>query len=214
MVENKKILTAKQAILQIGNQITHGGFNLDDGRAEYYEKAYNIFVGNEERCEALGVNARKGILIVGKKGVGKSILMRVMHRLFKDTPRRFLYTNSLEIKDMMEEFTVSEIKKHLGKDLMSDLYIDDIGLGQIDVQRYGNITNIVAELLWERDELFVSEGFKTHLSSNIPPYTPKNLEGLEKKNYKSIENLLGDRVIDRIKQMTNLFVWEGDSLRK
>lgn len=137
-------------------------------------------------------------------------MMRTFQVLFRETARRFRWVNCLDFKDMLEDdLKPSEIKFMYGKAFKCDLYIDDLGLGQTDFRKYGNVTNIIAEILFERDELFVAEGWRTHLSSNIPTTVHPSLP----PEVKSLERLYGDRVLDRIKQLDNLIQWTGKSLR-
>jgi DNA replication protein DnaC len=198
------------AVLYTGRRFD-AEFNLhDDQRSMIYRRVFNCLSGSD-KCEELKIRPDKGILLIGDKGVGKTLMMRVMQILFKDTPRRFRWVSSLEIYDMLREGTDEiVIKEMYGKSLKSDLYIDDIGMMPGDYHKFKNTTNIIAEILFERDELFVLEGFRTHMSSNIRTTVPKETA----PEVKSLERLYGDRILDRVKQMTNLITWQGASLRK
>lgn len=207
MVEHK-IIRGSEAIIDVGRKI-FPGFNLDeDERRRHYQEMFYLLTGNDQ-VEQFGLKKGKGALLLGSLGVGKTIMMRVMQVIFKDSERKFKWVNCLSFKDMLEEgMTTVDIKNLYGKNLKQDLYIDDLGLGQVDYKSYGNVTNIIAEILFERDELFVMENFLTHLSSNVPTTVPA--DALDKK---SIEKMYGDRILDRIKQMCNLIEWKGKSLR-
>lgn len=207
MVE-QKIIRGSDAIIDVGLKLFKG-FNLDDpDRRRHYQEMFYLLTGNDQVKE-FGLKKDKGALLLGHLGVGKTMMMRVMQILFKDTPRRFKWVSCLTFKDLLEEgMSAVEIKSLYGKGLKQDLYIDDLGLGQVDYKSFGNVTNIIAEILFERDELFVLENILTHLSSNIPTTVP-----LEQHDKKSLEKLYGDRILDRIKQMCNLIEWKGKSLR-
>lgn len=209
-MEAQKILTGKDAVMFIGKSMFGEKFNLDDGRQEKYERAYFVFACPDLKAEYLRMKANKGLFLTGDIGVGKTTMMNVMQRLFKDTDRRFKSVNCLQIKDMLEECTVAQIKNWYGKDLKCDLYLDDIGLGQVNYNQYGNSVNIISELIYERYELFVSDGFKTHMSTNIPTTVPKDAPASQN----SIARMYGDRILDRIAQMTNLIEWTGKTLRR
>lgn len=207
-MEAEKI-TGSEIIMQIGKKI-YPGFNLDDPyRRSIYEQMFYILSGND-KVQSFGHKKDRGALLLGDIGVGKTIMMKTMQTAFKDTPRRFMWVNCLAFKDMLDEgMKPVEIKFLYGKSLKCDLYIDDLGLGQVEYRDYGNVTNVVGEILFERDELFISDGYLTHMSSNIPTTVPAE-SGPAKK---SLERLYGDRVLDRMKQMNNLIVWKGKSLR-
>jgi DNA replication protein DnaC len=201
------------AIMHLG-RLLHEDFNLDDKlRREIYEQAYYIFSGNPLAESKFDQKTHKGLLLIGDIGVGKTTLMRILQKLFKDTERKFRWVTAMDIKNMLEEgLKPAEILEMYGKTFHQDLYVDDIGLGQATFKQWGNVSNIISELIFERDELFVTSKwrYRTHFSSNIK--TTINDE--EKKNGKtSIELLYGDRALDRLIQMTNLIIWPGKSLR-
>lgn len=206
MVE-QKIIKGSDAIIDVGQKI-FPGFNLDDAdRRRHYQEMFYLLTGNPS-VETFGLKRGKGALLLGSLGVGKTIMMKVMQVIFKDSERKFKWVSCLQFKDMLEEgMTAVEIKAMYGKALKQDLYIDDLGLGQVDYKSYGNVTNIIAEILFERDELYVMEGFLTHLSSNVATTVPMD------SDKKSLEKMYGDRILDRIKQMCNLIEWYGKSLR-
>ncbi len=209
-MEQKRIL-GSQAILEVGKKLYPNRFNLDDPeRRRIYEQVFYLFT-DSDRVSQFGIKKGKGILLIGDIGVGKTAMMKTMQVLFRETDRRFRWVNCMDFKDMLEDgMTSTEIKNMYGKNFKCDLYIDDLGLGRADFNKYGNVTNIIAEILFERDQLYVEEGYLTHLSSNIPTTVKPEAPVTDK----SIERMYGDRVLDRIKQMCNLIIWTGKSLRK
>jgi DNA replication protein DnaC len=150
-------------------------------------------------------NSDKGVLLIGNIGCGKSMLMKVMQRLFKDTENSFRWVSSKDLRDMLEEMKPLDIKIRYGSNLKMNLYIDDIGI-QKNKNDYGNIVNIVSELIFEREELFQNEGYKTHFSSNLPHSSETAVE--------TLEVLFGKRVIDRVYGMCELISWNSKSLRR
>jgi DNA replication protein DnaC len=199
----KTVKKGSEAINIIGVELYGKKFSIADKVTyENYKSCYESFV------KSLFEQTDKGVLVVGGIGAGKTAMMRIMQRLFKDTERKFLWINAYDLKDMAEVYTTSEIKMSYGSDLKCDLYIDDIGFS-MDVKRYGNTVNIITEILMERYELFVSSGFRTHLSSNIPTFIKNNTEKIP-----TLENVYGERVLDRIKEMCDLITFKGESKRK
>ena len=189
-------MKASEAIKIIGKDLYGETFSIEEAKLKStYKKVYEIFL-----------TEKKGVLLIGSIGIGKSALMRVFHRMFKDTDRKFKWVSGLELKDLSETMTVGEIKNLYGYGLKCDLYIDDIGF-TIDVKRYGNTVNIISEIIMDRYELFISSGFKTHLSSNIAPFSTDN-------TVSTIDKIYGSRVLDRIKEISELVSWSGTSLRK
>lgn len=198
----KDIKTGKDAIIFLGKEMYGKDFNLDgEGVCKIYETTYGYFVKNNKK------KVKKSLLIIGGLGVGKSAMMKIMQRMFKDTPSRFKWVNAYELKDLSEIYTTLQIKEMYGYDLKMDLYIDDIGVA-VDVKRYGNTVNIITEILMERYDLFINSGFKTHLSSNLLTSV------LNESNSVTLKSVYGARILDRIIEMTSVVIFKGDSRRK
>lgn len=203
MVTEQKKLTGADKIKIIGEELYGESFSIAENQTyEVYKKVYERLMIGIKRKKS------KSVFITGSIGIGKTAMMKVIQRLFKDTQRRFKWVSGYELKDLSETLTILEIKEIYGSGLKCDLYIDDIGFS-IDVRRYGNTVNIISEIIMDRYELYISSGFKTHLSSNVATSIKNN-----EKNIPTIERLYGSRVLDRIKEMCDLITWNGESLRK
>lgn len=198
-----EINTGRDAILFLGKQMYGEDFSLDNPAiAKVYQAIYEYLVKRSKG------KSKKGILIIGGLGVGKSAMMKIMQRLFKDTVGRFKWVNAYDLKDLSELYTTMQIKEMYGYDLKMDLYIDDIGVS-VDVKRFGNTVNIITELLMERYDLFINSGFKTHLSSNLVTDITNNIH-----NNPTLKTVYGSRLMDRLKEMTDVITFKGESQRK
>lgn len=198
----KDLITGKEIILEIGKSMYGSEFSLsDESVLKAYTLCYDYF---KKRSRG---KCKKGLLIIGGLGVGKSAMIRIMQRVFKDTDARFKWVNAYDLKDLSELYTVSQIKEMYGYDLKMDLYIDDIGIS-VDVKRFGNTVNIITEILMERYDLFISSGYKTHLSSNLVTSI-----SLENNNIPTLKSVYGARILDRIKEMVDLIKFKGVSKR-
>lgn len=198
-------MTVNEAIEKAGKLIVPD-FNLDEPKLL---KSYAAVFDTLKMT--LGDNKRaKGVLLIGSKGVGKSVCMRVMGVLFRNTPRYFQYARTRDIMKELEWRKADEIMYDLGFELKKDLYLDDIGLAQAVKNDYGNKFNLISELLIDRYELFIREGYKTHMSSN-------RLFSVDRNEYPNdpptLEDLYGDVVCDRLREMNNIILWQGQSLR-
>jgi len=69
------------------------------------------------------------------------------------------------------------------------LCLDDLGL-ESTIKHYGNETNTIAEILLNRYHLFTTRGMITHATTNLNP--------------DELENLYGNRVRSRMREMFNL----------
>lgn len=189
-------MRASEIITELGKDFKKD-FSIDNEPLySKYKQVYEHLVSNEE----------KGLLLIGSIGCGKSMLMKVIQRLFKDTEQRFKWVSSSVLKDMLDDCTVSEIKSIYGRPLKMDLYIDDIGF-QKNRNKYGDVINIISELIFDREELFFESGIRTHFSSNTP-------SRLENKEIDTLESMYGKRCYDRILGMCKLISWQSKSLRK
>lgn len=197
------IKTGKDAIIFLGKEMYGEKFNLDtESICNTYKHVYEYLNKVSKR------KVTKGLLIIGGLGVGKSAMMKIMQRLFKDTPARFKWVNAYELKDLSETYTSSQVKEMYGYDLKMDLYIDDIGVS-VDVKRYGNTVNIITEILMERYDLFINSGYKTHISSNLVTSITNDM-----KNTSTLKTVYGERILDRIIEMTSVVIFKGESQRK
>lgn len=188
-------MRVSEIITELGKDFKKEFSIMDEPLFSKYKVVYEHLVKNEE----------KGLLLIGSIGCGKSMMMRVIQRLFKDTECRFKWVSSSVLKDMLDECTVSEIKYMYGKDLKMDLYIDDIGV-QKNKNNYGNVVNIISELIFDREELYTEDRFRTHFSSNVPSRS-------DNKEVDTLESIYGKRCYDRIVGMCELISWQSKSLR-
>lgn len=196
---------ASEAIEYLGKTL-YKDFSIQ--KEPHYTIYKNVY---ENFASSLFENGMKGILLIGMIGVGKSALMRIMQKLFKDTKSRFKWVGANEFKFILEEYSVSEIMAMYGKNTDIDLYIDDIGIGaSSDYKKFGNSINIISEIIYERYELFLQSGIRTHISSNLP----KNVDKVKFPNTDSLLEIYGERVTDRLNEMCETIVITGKSLRK
>ena len=195
-------MTAKDAILKVGLLIDKE-FSLDNPVLENsYKAIYSVF------SQAIDRTARqRGVMAIGGVGSGKSTCLRIMHRLFRDSNCRFLYKRASEIKDLIEKTPLSEIKQEIGYGLKCDLYIDDLGVNGVEMKKYGTTVSVLGELLLDRYELYINEGWLTHISSNQLPES-------ENPQIVTLKSAFGDRVYDRLLEMNKQIIFTNKSLRK
>jgi DNA replication protein DnaC len=198
-------MRGSEAIQALGSSLYPGFSIAEEPRRSVYKRVYEKFIAG-----LAPDNREKGLLLVGGIGVGKTALMRIFHRLFKDSARKFKWVTATELRDLLDEYTVSEIKAMYGYDWKLDLYIDDIGFGNPNSNRYGNTVNLISEIICERYDLFVQTGIKTHLSSNLPAQVDK----AKYPDVVTLTDLYGNRIVDRMREMCETLIFKGESLRK
>lgn len=188
-------MTISQKITELGKDFFKDFSIATEPLRSRYKMAYEILLSSS-----------KGVLLVGSVGCGKTTMIRVLQRLFRDTDKSFKFVTAKDIKDLLEESSPAVVKEKYGKTLLMNLCIDDIGLS-MNLNKYGNVVNIISELILERSELFVSTGIKTHFSSNLAPIS-------KDKNEETLATIYGERAYDRIVEMCELISWKSKSLRK
>lgn len=132
---------------------------------------------------------KKGLLLYGPNGTGKSTSMRE-------------HTKAMWKKTAIE--FASEIASHgsecVYKYSMHNMYIDDLGRERTHVTHYGDkgITPL-HDLIHFRYEVFINTGYKTHISTNL--------------SFNELTERYGLQIADRIKEMCEVVVFNGESLR-
>ena len=133
---------------------------------------------------------KKGLLLFGPNGTGKSTAMRQhTEKMWNGTALQFASKIASEGTDCIQRYS------------MHDMYIDDLGRERATVANYGdkNITPL-HDLIHYRYEIFITLGYKTHISTNL--------------DFNELEERYGVAIADRIKEMCDVIVFKGDSLRK
>lgn len=198
-------MKGSEAIQILGSSMYENFSISNEPHLTVYKQVYENLING---CKG---GKSKGVLLIGKVGVGKTALMKVMQRLFKDTERRFKWVTANEFKYLMEEYTNNDLMAMYAKDCMVDLYIDDIGIASsTDYKKYGNSINIISEIIYERYELFLQTGIRTHISSNLPTKIDKN----KYPDVDTLSDLYGERITDRLKEICETIIIKGESLRK
>lgn len=199
-------MRGSEAIQTLG-VLMYKDFNIEQEQLlSAYRQVYENFCVNHIQKN----KNKKGVLLIGSVGVGKTALMKIMQRLFKDTESRFKWVQANEFKYLVEEYTNNEIMSMYGRGCDVDLYIDDIGIAGSDYKKYGNSINIISEIIYERYDLYLEKGIRTHLSSNLPT----KIDKFKYPNIDTLSDLYGDRIVDRLKEMCETLVIKGESLRK
>lgn len=180
-------------------------FNLQDPlMLGVYQMSYLSLSGGPI-AKTLEVDPEKGILLIGNTGMGKTVLFRVFQKFYKDTSARFKWVSAMDLKHLEEEAGSAVVNKEYGAGLKCDLYIDNLDL---IIEPHSQRHQIIWDLMNTRNDLYVRQGFKTHISSYLPKsYTHAN-------THESLINMYDLHFVDTLRQMTNLIVWEGKSLRK
>lgn len=136
---------------------------------------------------------RKGLLLIGEIGTGKSLSLRILSGLF-----RIEYLTATQIISLYaadDKRFWDNVHDQLGR--RRELIIDDLGTER-DVKIYGN-DSIMPEFLAWRYECF-QDGALTHLATNL--------------NADILVSRYGERIVSRLREMCRVVSFTGEDLRK
>ncbi len=169
---------------------------------EDYETIYKLlvyFYQDEQQAEKLNIKLHKGILLTGPIGCGKTTLMNLLKHI-QPPHKQFVMVPTRKIAYEFAENGIKTIHKYTTQSFRTsgvnvyprDYCFDDLGV-ETSLPHFGNKLNIMAEILLSRYDLFVSHQMLTHITTN--------LSAIE------IEELYGNRVRSRMREMMNLFTF-------
>ena len=167
-------------------------FALDKKDLDILHKLLSYAISSEEQCEKHSLDLKKGILLTGPVGCGKTSFMSLLPE-FMFPFQKYQVKNTREIAAEFHKEGY-EIILNYGK-REKPICLDDLGVEQ-NVKHFGNECNTVAEILLQRYDLFANQGIVTHATTNL--------------NAEELENLYGNRVRSRLRSMFNLIVFPGD----
>ena len=137
-----------------------------------------------------------GILLSGPVGCGKTSLMTLI-REFHDPQKKYILKSSRDIASEFHQDGFGVLQRY-GK-ARKPICLDDLGVEQT-MRYFGNECNTIGEILLQRYDLMISEGFITHGTTNL--------------NSQELEELYGNRVRSRFRSMFNLIAFTQNAKDK
>jgi DNA replication protein DnaC len=156
----------------------------------------------------LGLNPTKGILFLGKVGVGKTTILRKLASLHDKIcwghPKCPAYSHEGIVVDNPKTINAKSVNKlyenwgSKGLKIVKsyDMFLDDIGSEETFVNHFGTKISPVEDLLFDRNE---NKSLKTFATSNL--------------NLDRLKSVYGERMGDRWAEMFNIVIIEGESRR-
>lgn len=148
----------------------------------------------------------KPFALLGRTGIGKTFMFKMLGKLYKSYPMKFVRTDKYRMAEMRYDYLVSAftifgeysskgydgVVSYINRPFM---VIDDLGSEPAMANYFGNQVNIM-KLIFEERHL---KGNVTNFSSNLP--------------MSAIKEKYGERVHDRIFQDTNIIELNGTNWR-
>lgn len=191
---------AMQAVTYFGPECMppgkHVEFSLDGNRKEAYSQMIYYFY-NDPRFDG---DLNKGVFISGGRGTGKTIMMKVfsMMAASKLLPKIKSF-NMVTCKKIVREYEANGVIS-LAEYWDNNWFFDDLGDEEKKALHFGTPRNVMADILTSRYSDWVDKGQLTFLTSN---YSLKNIY----QDY-------GIRLEDRFREMFNVIILDGESLRR
>ena len=168
-----------------------------------HETIYKLvvyFLNIPSEAKRLGMDLRKGLLITGPIGCGKTTWLNLMRAVPQPERSYILKTcRDVTFEFVQEGYEVIHRYSRLSyrNDRPKTFAFDDLGTEQ-NLKHYGNECNVMAEVLLSRYDHFIT-GMVTHVTTNL--------------SASEIEEIYGNRLRSRMRQMFNLVVFSGGDKR-
>jgi DNA replication protein DnaC len=173
-------------LLNQGKQRFGKEFRIEKQDIPVINKLIIYAIHEENQCEKHGIDLKKGILLSGPIGCGKTSWMHLIQTLCLPE-QRFQIKSA---KDIAYEFNRDGYDTVLNYGKRSKpICIDDIGV-ENSTKFYGNECNTIAEILLCRYDILFNYKVVTFATTNLSP--------------SQLEALYGSRVRSRLRSMFNL----------
>ncbi len=179
-------LTCIRYLNHLGRQSYGPKFSAKVEDKDLLHKLISYGISSEEQCMNHGLDLRKGILLTGPVGCGKTSLMSLLPE-FMYPFQKYQVKNTREIAAEFHKDGFETIQKYGLRP--KPICLDDLGV-ETNIKHFGNECNTIGEILLHRYDLFVNQGIVTHATTNL--------------NADELEDIYGIRVRSRLRSMFNL----------
>lgn len=186
-----------------GREQYNPNFKIESEDHEIIFKLLVYFQKDSKNCEKYNISLKKGLLLSGPVGCGKTTLMNLI-KLTLPIDCRYIVKSCREVSFEFIQDGYSVIRKYSNlsfnnKDIPKTYCFDDLGT-ESTLKYYGNDCNVMAEILLSRYDLFISRHMLTHITTNL--------------NGDEIESIYGLRVRSRLREQFNLISFNSKARDK
>lgn len=184
-------------------------FELNEEDKRIYSLVLKYFYSDPQfEQETPSFSLKKGLMIRGNVGVGKTMLMRSILDFFFSTYniRPFVLKSCTNLNVEFMKNGSETVEKNTWKSFSYShnkpvsVCFDDLGVEMVNSSHYSNKINLMQMILLGRYELFIENGMKTFITTNLIG--------------DDIEERYGYRVRSRLREMCNDIPYKGEDRRK
>ena len=194
--------TCLKIIERKGKELFGGHFRIHDEDHELIAKLLVYILKDEDNAQKHSISLKKGILLSGPVGCGKTSLMSIL-RFFQPGDNRYILKSCRDVSFEFIQEGYSVILKYgkqaFNQDKPKMYCFDDLGT-ENNLKYYGNECKVMTEILLSRYDMFVSRQMVTHITSNLTS--------------SEIESIYGTRVRSRMREMFNLVSFDKEAKDK
>ncbi len=181
----------KQVFLDRASRMIGRPYVIDDHNREIIDKLSLYFSGSPE-AEKHGLSLKKGLLLMGDRGTGKTVIMKAFasnpQQSYRLSSVRFITYDFVESGfRVIKSFSVPEsIAINVYGQSLTGYCFDDLGTDE-ERRRFGDKVNAMGEILLNRYDSVPHH--MTHITTNLNP--------------NAIEQFYGSRLRSRFREMFN-----------
>ena len=160
------------------------------------------FLNDVEKAKEHKIDLRKGIMLSGPIGCGKTTLLELI-KTIAVPEKKFFFTTARDVSFEFLQDGYEVIQRYSkgipGLHTKRNFAFDDLGTER-NLKYYGNECNIMAEILLSRYDLLIDHHFVTHITTNL--------------SATELEEYYGNRVRSRLRNMCNLIFFDKEAVDK
>lgn len=184
-----------------GRKIYGPKFKVLEGDYPIIFRLFAYFFKDQKNAKEFDLDLRKGILLMGPIGCGKTSLMNLM-RFIRPPEDQHLMISTRKISydfiqngyQVIEKYSDRSFKFKKEEWIPKHYCFDDLGV-ENSLKYFGNDCNVMTEILLSRYDYFITHKMLTHITTNL--------------NSDEIEKLYGSRVRSRLREMVNLVSFDN-----
>jgi DNA replication protein DnaC len=185
-----------------GRELYNPNFQIYPEDHENIFKLLVYFLKDTTYASKYNLSFRKGILLCGPVGCGKTTLMNLI-KLTLPPEQRYIVKSCREVSFEFIQDGYTVIRKYSTLSFKNEIpkvyCFDDLGT-ENSLKYFGNDCKVMAEILLSRYDLFVTRRMLTHITTNL--------------NSTEIEEIYGTRVRSRLREQFNLIAFSESAKDK